>query len=168
MNTWAGHQNSATTASKLYTWWRAAYGASKIADDWAALFRVSGAKDQWDATNATATSDASVTVAGKVCANVSGWHTAAVPGSEAACKASCVNYNKDTTNGMAMTNTAGDTVLTWGTGVYLPRETTGGYWCSAFSYDSDNDTCTINRKLVSSVVTDLQPNTQTSTWGTED
>lgn len=92
MNTWTGHQNTASTASKLYTWWRAAYAASKIADDWGALFRDSGAKAEWT-SSATATTDTSVTVANKVCGSTGSWHDAAQPADEAACKLSCVNYN---------------------------------------------------------------------------
>lgn len=123
--------------------------------------RTTASKNQWDATNAAATADTSVTVAGKVCASVGGWHTAAAPANEAACKASCVAYNYDVTSGMVMTNIANDTVLTWGSGIYLPRETTGGYWCSAFSFDdaANPKTCSINKRLLTAVVHDLKPST---------
>lgn len=110
--------------------------------------RTTASANQWDATAAAATADTSVAggVTGKVCDNVGSWHDAAEPANEAACKASCVAYNKDTTNGMVMTTSA-PAVIEWGTGIYLPRETTGGYWCSAFSFDNTADpkTCKINR-----------------------
>jgi hypothetical protein len=160
MNTWVtNNTNASSNESKLFTWWKAAYGASKIANDWNALMRTTASANQWDATNAAATADTSVTVANKVCASVGAWHAAATPADEAACKASCVAYNKDTTNGMVMTNLANNAVLEWGTGIYLPRETTGGYWCSAFSFDNDaaTKTCHINKLLVSAVNADVKP-----------
>lgn len=56
-----------------------------------------------------------------------------------------------------MTNIANDTVLTWGAGIYLPRETSGGKWCTAFSFDDDATpkTCKLNLMTAASVNANL-------------
>ena len=53
-----------------------------------------------------------------------------------------------------MKDPASAAALGWGTETYLPRQTSGGKWCTSFSFDdaADPKTCKLNTQLVSAVV----------------
>lgn len=132
MNTWINANT--TTASPLYTWWLAARVASKAAQDFMALNETQS--DQIDNAGSAITELKNDT--DKPCDVGTGitWSTPDTTGTNniAACLAACVAYNVGA-SGFTQTSS-----VLWNS-KYVPRLTTDGKFCSAYTFTLATTTC---------------------------
>lgn len=96
------------------------------------------------------------------------------------CRAACANATKDPANGIVMVanqdrtgslGTEGSSALTWGAAAtwFLPRVTTGGTWCAAWSFKDTGTTCKLKMKNAADLTATTNiPGGITGTWEVAD